>query len=265
MANKYFYKGTDITNMIAGGTTDRSQYGFNYTYSTAISTYDHIDSTCAISNHFKDSGPDHIKAHSIEYSSAGDDVYTASVPSWANGFKIYISSRKGADGVDGNNGNNGINGYRPLSGTQYWCNGGYVVGTAGTGGIGGKGGKGGTGGSGVVSYSNVIHVNGNMPNSVITTELKTTHSSVKIGNHSINVNSGNNGNNGNNAQGCTNQYKAQKGNNGANGNNGTNGTDGTNGTNGTNGNGGYVSANVPVTNNYTNSNTSVAKIFFFAT
>jgi hypothetical protein len=244
MAEKYYYKNTDITQMIVSGATTLS--GYNITYNSTSNTYDNIDVNCGLSNAFNTTTkPNNIQAYSLSYETTSNTTVNTTFPSWANGFKIYIQSRKGADGPDGNNGNSHIG----------WCPGGFADGG------GGSGGAGGTGGPGVISYSNVIYRN-NLSGKPINVNLKATSSTVNIDtNMSITVNSGNNGTKGNdagNGNGCTSQYKSQDG---ANGNRGANGNKGANGNNGA---GGFVHANVPVTSNYTTSNSSIAKIFFFA-
>ena len=284
MANNFFYKGTDITEMISsgGGSTSRSPHGFNYTYNKTASTYDNIDSNCALSNCFKDSGPNDIQAAFIGHDSNTDQTFTDSVPAWANGFKIILASRKGSNGNSGEAGADAAAGNRPYGaspspdgGSQYWCPGGYVTGAAGNKGTRGLGGVFGSGGAGVITYSNVMHTSPNLNNTAIVTTLKSTHTNVTFGgNHSITVNAGNAGNNGNNgndaqngqdAQACTSQYSSQKGSNGANGADGANGYNGNNGNKGNAGTAGYVSANVPVTSVYTyDNNTASARIFFFA-
>jgi hypothetical protein len=277
MSSNYYYKGTSISSMITSGTSTVN--GYEITYNPATSNYDRLDNDCGIIKSFQYNGgsiANNIQANGTTLTSTGN----VTIPSWADSFKLYITTNpgtKGAKGVVGETGDIGQGGNSQGGSSQYPGQT-QQTGQGGAGGAGGDGGDGGDGGnfgSGIIAYTEKIYTfnSGNINCQFNTGQGINIGVSDTIRNFTINATEGQNGYTGQNG------YKGEKGgtgqngqgssakhksNSGATGAKGAKGATGATGATGTSGSPGSVSVpNSPFALSYSNSTNNSVVVYFF--
>jgi hypothetical protein len=156
MANKYYFKGTDIYSIVQSGNSTiptTSFVGFPpYTQSTEAYSRINTDMSYSITNTSITSNfPISAAVTTITATSINAAQNKIDIPEWADSMRFIIHSSKGANGPSGNNGSTGAKGAKGESGTPMTvkkCPPNDNKDRPRNGGPGGEGGAGGEGGSG---------------------------------------------------------------------------------------------------------------------
>ena len=234
MANKYYYKGTDINSIVktGGSTIPTTTFNGFPPYTTSIQPYSKID----VDISYCESGQPITSKYPITgsvYNITANTDYAVQayipIPTWASNVKFIMSSTTGAVGAVGPKGPNGTpgNGGTPgNAGKARGCpmgnatrpRGGGGGGAGGVGGVGGPGGPGGPGGAGAFIFtSSPIPIDSQ--NYFLKYNIGKSNSTV------LNINDNY----------LFTAYRGQIGGQGFSGNSGNNGTPGSPGQNGGNG------------------------------
>ena len=161
MSSIYYYKGTDIYDMISTGTSTIS--GYDIKYNSTTNKYDALDADSGVYATYLSNNDSisNIQAKSTKLTSNG----SITIPEWCDSFKIYIKTAKGekggkgakaASGAKGDTGDTGDGG-KSQKGQQ-------KTGQGGDGGAGGAGGTPGDGGAGIIAYTERIYKFNNKSN-----------------------------------------------------------------------------------------------------
>ena len=170
MSSIYYYKGTDIYDMISTGTSTIS--GYDIKYNSTTNKYDALDADSGVYATYLSNNDSisNIQAKSTKLTSNG----SITIPEWCDSFKIYIKTAKGekggkgakaASGAKGDTGDTGDGG-KSQKGQQKTGQGGDggAGGQGGDGGAGGAGGTPGDGGAGIIAYTERIYKFNNKSN-----------------------------------------------------------------------------------------------------
>ena len=226
------YKNTNITEMISTGTDTFSSNFINFNYKKGSTNYDCLDASCGILNGYLINSnilSNEIQVPATVVTSTG----TVNIPSWADSFKIYITTakgsigNKGATGQNGNKGATGQNGNKGATGqignkgatgqrgagergnyvtTSFgarWDPGGDANGgdggdpgdggDGGTLGPGGDGGNPGDGGDGIIAYTERLYI---FNNKKLDIDMNSNYIDITADSYNIRTNIGQRGKDG---------------------------------------------------------------------
>ena len=291
MANKYQYKGTDISSIVKSGPSTIPTNKFNGfpTYTTSNDSFSRID----VDIKYSESGQSLTSKYPITGAVTQILANTANAvsgaiipPSWANSMKFIVASTQGPQGARGPNGprgNPGASGYYGPQGHANNCPQGQkkrpreggLPGPGGPGGAGGQGGPGGAGGPGAYVFTTAamgitsttpIQYNIGNENAVTFNVVNTSYIANRggVGNQGAQGVRGNDGQQGGQGQqgsnNCPNSDRGYQGGQGASGNQGAQGAAGNTG----------VPGNLsipPIVGGTGNANTNQAyiNVYFFKT
>lgn len=199
----YFYKGTNIQDMVQDGSgTMSSSTGGKYSDSTGLNlattntVWKKYDTDTGFPYNYKISGGASIPLAASAFFNMSDSANLA-IPSWADAFKFHIETAKGAQGDKGGNAYGHTNQCWQTYRNQYY-----------------QGGAGQVGGTGVKTYIANSSYLANAAGGQLSTSVSGNTRTLKVKNsgggviHNISVSKGSKGSNGN---GATIKWNAQAG------------------------------------------------------